>query len=146
MYALSGYTKHFKFKQKYQQHGPYFQTIFPFLMTMIIQSIEKKQLWKSAVTLPQQQKTFITLSIERKVCIIGVEIRQPVVKIWYYFLNHHVSTEPINTWLNYILELIGTKLGLSLAFLLDTCVIMTIFSIEKNVCYWTFHTPVTETL
>ena len=25
--------------------------------------------------------TFITLSIERKLCIIGVEIRQPVVKI-----------------------------------------------------------------
>ena len=25
--------------------------------------------------------TFITLSIERKVCIIGVEIRQPLVKI-----------------------------------------------------------------
>ena len=36
---------------------------------------------KQRVTLPQQQKTFITLSIERKVCIIGVEIRQPVVKI-----------------------------------------------------------------
>ena len=78
MYALSGYTKHFKFKQKYQQHGPYFQTIFPFLMTMIIQSTEKKQLWKSGVTLPQQQKTFITLSIERKVCITDVEIRQLV--------------------------------------------------------------------
>ena len=45
-----------------------------------ILSIEKKHVWKTRVTLPQQQKTFITLSPERKVCIIGVEIRQPVVK------------------------------------------------------------------
>ena len=35
MYALYGHPIHFKFKQKYQEYGPSFQAIFPFLMTMI---------------------------------------------------------------------------------------------------------------
>ena len=34
MYALYGHPRYFKFKRKYQQYGPCFQTIFPFLMTM----------------------------------------------------------------------------------------------------------------
>ena len=32
IYALYGHPRHFKFKQKYQQYGSCFQTIFPFLM------------------------------------------------------------------------------------------------------------------
>ena len=35
MYALYGHPRHYKFKQKNQQSGPYFQTIFPFSMTML---------------------------------------------------------------------------------------------------------------
>ena len=35
MYALCGHHRYFKFKGKYQQYGPCFQTIFPFLMAMI---------------------------------------------------------------------------------------------------------------
>ena len=35
MYALYGHPRYFKFKRKYQQYGLCFQTIFPFLMTMI---------------------------------------------------------------------------------------------------------------
>ena len=31
MYALYGHTGYLKFKQKHQQYGPCFQTIFPFL-------------------------------------------------------------------------------------------------------------------
>ena len=34
MYTLYGHPRNLKFKQKYQQWGPYFQTIFPFLITM----------------------------------------------------------------------------------------------------------------
>ena len=34
MYALYGHPRYFRFKQKYQQYSPRFQTIFPFLMTM----------------------------------------------------------------------------------------------------------------
>ena len=34
MYALSVHPRYFKCKRKYEQHGPCFQTIFPFLMTM----------------------------------------------------------------------------------------------------------------
>ena len=36
MYALDDHPKYFKFKRKYQQYGPCFQTIFPFLMTMLL--------------------------------------------------------------------------------------------------------------
>ena len=36
MYALYGHPRYLKFKQKYQQYGPCFQTIFPFLMTMLL--------------------------------------------------------------------------------------------------------------
>ena len=35
MYALYGHPGYFKFKRKYQQYGPYFQTISPFLMIMM---------------------------------------------------------------------------------------------------------------
>ena len=35
MYALYGHPRHYKFKQKNQQSGPYFQTIFPFSMTVL---------------------------------------------------------------------------------------------------------------
>ena len=35
MYALYSHPRRFKFKRKYQQYGPCFQTIFPFLMTKI---------------------------------------------------------------------------------------------------------------
>ena len=35
MYALYGHPRYFKFKRKYQQYGSCFQTIFPFLMTML---------------------------------------------------------------------------------------------------------------
>ena len=35
MYALYGNPRYFKFKRKYQQYGPCFQTIFSFPMTMI---------------------------------------------------------------------------------------------------------------
>ena len=35
MYALYGHARYFKFKQKYEQYGPCFQTVFPFLMTML---------------------------------------------------------------------------------------------------------------
>ena len=35
MYALYGHSRSFKFKRKYQQYGPCFQNIFPFLMTML---------------------------------------------------------------------------------------------------------------
>ena len=34
MYALYGHPSYSKFKQKHQQYGPCFQTIFPFLMTI----------------------------------------------------------------------------------------------------------------
>ena len=34
MYTLYGHPRYFKFKWKYQQYGPCFQTIFPFPMTM----------------------------------------------------------------------------------------------------------------
>ena len=34
MYAVYGHPRYFKFKQKYEQSDPCFQTIFPFLMTM----------------------------------------------------------------------------------------------------------------
>ena len=36
MHTLHVHTRYFKFKQKYQQYGPCIQTIFPFLMTMIL--------------------------------------------------------------------------------------------------------------
>ena len=35
MYALYDHPRYFKFKQKYQQYGPFFQTISPFFMTMM---------------------------------------------------------------------------------------------------------------
>ena len=35
MYFLHGHPRNFKFRPKDQQYGPYFQTIFPFLMTML---------------------------------------------------------------------------------------------------------------
>ena len=35
MYDLYGHPRYFKFKRKYQQYGPCFQTIFSFLMTMV---------------------------------------------------------------------------------------------------------------
>ena len=35
MYSLYGHPRNFKFKQKYQQNSPLFQTILPFLMTMV---------------------------------------------------------------------------------------------------------------
>ena len=35
MYALYGHPGYFKFKGKHRQYGPCFQTIFPFLMTII---------------------------------------------------------------------------------------------------------------
>ena len=35
MYALYGHPGYFKFKGKYQQYGPCFQTISPFLMAMV---------------------------------------------------------------------------------------------------------------
>ena len=38
MYALYGHPRYFKFTGKCQQYGPSFQTIFPFLMTMLISS------------------------------------------------------------------------------------------------------------
>ena len=34
-YSLYLYPRNFRFKQKYQQHGPCFQTIFPFIISMI---------------------------------------------------------------------------------------------------------------
>ena len=36
MYPLYGHPRYFKFKQKYQQYGPCFQTMFPFLMTALV--------------------------------------------------------------------------------------------------------------
>ena len=36
MYSLYGHPRYFKFKRKYQQYGPHFQTIFPFLMIMLV--------------------------------------------------------------------------------------------------------------
>ena len=35
MYALYGHPRYSKFKRKYRQYGPCFQTIYPFLMAMI---------------------------------------------------------------------------------------------------------------
>ena len=35
--SLYGHPRYFKFKQKYQQYGPCFQTIFPFLINMPMQ-------------------------------------------------------------------------------------------------------------
>ena len=35
MYSLYGQPRNFKFMRKYQQYEPCFQTIFPFLMTMV---------------------------------------------------------------------------------------------------------------
>ena len=35
MYVLYGDPNYSKFKRKYQQYRVYFQTIFPFLMTML---------------------------------------------------------------------------------------------------------------
>ena len=39
IHSLYGHPRNFKFKQKYQQYGPCFQIIFPFLMPMIIKNI-----------------------------------------------------------------------------------------------------------
>ena len=39
MYAMYGHSGYFKFKQKYQQYGPCFQTIFSFRMTMMNMNI-----------------------------------------------------------------------------------------------------------
>ena len=36
MYALYGHPRYFKFKRKYQQRDPCFETIFPLLMTMML--------------------------------------------------------------------------------------------------------------
>ena len=44
MYSLYGHPKYFKFKLKYQQYGPCFQTNFPFLMIMIT------FIWKTHLT------------------------------------------------------------------------------------------------
>ena len=35
MYVLYGDPRYFKFKQKYQQYGPCFQIVFPFLITIV---------------------------------------------------------------------------------------------------------------
>ena len=35
MYFFYGHPRNFNFKLKYQQYSPFFQTIFPFLMTML---------------------------------------------------------------------------------------------------------------
>ena len=32
---MNGHPRYFKFKRKYQQYGPCFQTIFPFFMTVL---------------------------------------------------------------------------------------------------------------
>ena len=36
MYFMYAYPRNFKFKQKYQQDGQCFQTVSPFLMTMVL--------------------------------------------------------------------------------------------------------------
>ena len=43
MYALYVHPKYFKFKQKYQQYSLFFQTIFPYLSTMLYKIYKKKQ-------------------------------------------------------------------------------------------------------
>ena len=43
-YFLYGHPRNFKFKQKYKQYGLCFQTIFPFLMTMLYSC---KLVWKT---------------------------------------------------------------------------------------------------
>ena len=51
MYTLYGHPRYLKFKWKYQQYGPCFQTIFPFLMTMhklhLTTILKKKVFWPS---------------------------------------------------------------------------------------------------
>ena len=44
MYSLYGQPRYFKLKRKYQQYGPCFQTIFPFLIVMALQitSVENR--------------------------------------------------------------------------------------------------------
>ena len=47
MYALYGHPRYSKFQQKYQQCAPCFQTIFPFLMTMLLLKFLTEQVFRS---------------------------------------------------------------------------------------------------
>ena len=48
---------------------------------LFILSIERKTYMETTCYPATATKTFITVSVERKVRLIGVEIRQPIVKI-----------------------------------------------------------------
>ena len=62
MYSLHGHKYRFKFKRKYQQYGPFFQTIVPFLMTMMVM----KPVLKTFKTLLKYSNKFkFHLSIKR---------------------------------------------------------------------------------
>ena len=54
MYAP--YPRYFKFKRKYQQYSPCFQTIFPFLMTMIRFTSEIKR--KNSISFIKVRRNF----------------------------------------------------------------------------------------
>ena len=64
MYALYGHPRYIRFKQKYQQCDPYFQTIFPFLLTMAKYNFLKIQIFKIFHTADRTQ--FLTATRERK--------------------------------------------------------------------------------
>ena len=66
MYSLYDHQRYFKFKQKNQQYGPCFQTIFPFLITMENQEISVKsqkfkELYPSA-QFSSENENFVNIS------------------------------------------------------------------------------------
>ena len=66
MYSLHGHPRYFKSKRKYQQYGPWFKTIFPFLMTMIkviTYPLEKWHKFETKFTLRNILLTFQSVEV-----------------------------------------------------------------------------------
>ena len=65
MYSLYSHPRYLKFNGIYQQHDPCSQTIFPFLMTMVIQSMDtravKRNVFLVITILIKQQPSKILL-------------------------------------------------------------------------------------
>ena len=61
MYALYVHPKYFKFKQKYQQYSLLFQTIFPYLSTMLYKIYKKKKQKKIVIQKSDKGNSVVTV-------------------------------------------------------------------------------------
>ena len=102
MYALYDHPRYFNFKEKYQQYDLCFQTIFPFLMTILdLITRDKAQLsmglyWtRRKLTLKQKQQHQLQVYCGNEQ--INMWALSYIVKIWYpiiWTLSFQVIYDP----------------------------------------------------